>query len=205
MNLKILILFCSLFGLLSCSMTHPKRSISSDLEITEINPNQWTALTKQNMLTLMKDYNLEPFLYTKIINIQSKIIPHSHPILTLNTRNAESPEKILSTWLHEEFHWWEEMNHENVERAIADFKVMYPTLPQSGGARNEYSTYLHLSVCYLEFKAVSFYLGEKRAREIIKESAEVDKIYTWIYTQILEKTSDIEAVIKKNNLLPPGL
>ena len=201
--MKITILFCGLFLISSCS--HPKRTISSDLQITEINPNQWTAMTKQNMLTLVKDYNLEPFLYTKIINIQSKVIPHSHPILTLNTRNAEFPQKILSTWLHEEFHWWEEMNKENAEKAIADFKLMYPVLPQSGGAKDEYSTYLHLSVCFLEFKALSLYLGEVRAREILKETVEVDKIYTWIYTQILEKTSEIEAVVKKNNLLPQGL
>ncbi|MFZ4715785.1 MAG: hypothetical protein ACOYL6_18830 [Bacteriovoracaceae bacterium] len=203
--MKTFILFFGLSFLLSCSIPYPKRSTGSALEITEINPNQRTALTKHNMLNLIKDYNLEPFLYTKIINIQSRVIPHSHPILTLNTRTAEFPEKILSSWLHEEFHWWEEMNQVNSKKAIADFKMMYPVLPQTGGAKDEYSTYLHLSVCFLEFKALSHFLGEKSAREILKETAEVDHIYTWIYTQILEKTTDIEAVVIKNNLLPPEL
>ena len=104
--MKTLILIFSLFALFSCSLSNPKRAIGNDLEITEINPNQWTALTKKNMLMLTKDYDLEPFLFTKKINIQSRVIPHSHPILTLNTRNAEFPLKILSTWLHEEFHWF---------------------------------------------------------------------------------------------------
>lgn len=202
--MKFLILVSGFIFLLSCSMT-ASRKIGSDLEITEINPSERTALTKKNLLLLAKNYNLEPFLYTKVINVQPKVIPHSHPILTLNTRNAEFPEKILAAWLHEEFHWWEERNPENVKKSIAEFKAMYPVLPQTGGAHNEHSTYLHLSVCFLEFKALSFYLGETKAREIIKETAEVNKIYPWIYTQILEKTSVIEAVVKKYNLLPPAL
>jgi hypothetical protein len=97
------------------------------------------------------------------------------------------------------------MDQDNAKKAIDDFKVMYPVLPQKGGAKDEYSTYLHLSVCFLEFKALSHFLGESKAREILKESAEVDHIYTWIYTQVLEKTSNIEAVVRKNNLLPPSL
>lgn len=186
-------------------MTKSKRSIASELEITEINPSEWTALTKKNMLDLEMKYDLEPYLYTKKINIQSRVIPHSHPVLTLNTRNAEFPDKILSTWLHEEFHWWAELNRENIDKAINEFKVLYPKLPTEGGARNEYSTYLHLTVCYLEFKSMIHFLGEFKAKEIIKEIAFKDQIYTWIYTQILQNTGDIDAIVRRNKLLPDGI
>jgi len=157
------------------------------------------------MLGLVSEYNLEPYLYTKKINIQSRVISHSHPVLTLNTRNAEFPQKILSTWLHEELHWWAEMNRESVEKAIFDLRILYPVLPQVGGARNDYSTYLHLVVCFLEYKAVSLYLGEIKAREILLEFVTVDKIYPWIYTQILNRTQEIENVVKSRKLLPEGL
>ena len=157
------------------------------------------------MLGLVSEYNLEPYLYTKKINIESRVIPHSHPVLTLNTRNAEFPQKILSTWLHEEFHWWTEMNGESTEEAIADFRIMYPILPQVGGARNEYSTYLHLVVCFLEYKAVSLFLGKVKAREMLLEFATVDEVYPWIYNQILNRTQEIENVVKSRKLFPEGL
>ena len=35
------------------------------------------------------------------------------------------------------------------------------------GARDEFSTYLHLIVCYLEFSAMKELLGEPKAREIM--------------------------------------
>jgi hypothetical protein len=88
------ILIAIIFTLVGCSSkSRIERSVASELEINEINPNQWTTLTKQNMLKLQKKFDLEPYLYTKKINTQSRIIPHSHPVLTLNTRNAEIPEK----------------------------------------------------------------------------------------------------------------
>jgi hypothetical protein len=48
----------------ACSSTKG-RKIASDLEITEINPNEWTALTKAEMLRLDATHDLSPFLYTK--------------------------------------------------------------------------------------------------------------------------------------------
>ena len=71
--------------------------------------------------------------------------------------------------------------------------------------RNEYYTYLHLVFFFLEYKAVSQYLGEGRAREILQEFATVDEIYPWIYNQILNRTQEIGNVVKNRNLLPDGL
>jgi hypothetical protein len=60
-------------------------------------------------------------------------------------------------------------------------------------------------VCFLEYKAVSLYLGEVKAREMLLEFAQVDVIYPWIYTQILNRTQEIENVVKNRNLIPEGL
>lgn len=89
------------------------------------------------------------------------------------------------------------MNGENVGRVIADFKIIYPKVPKVGGARNEYSTYLHLAVCYLEYKALSSFIGAEEARTILLDFATNDEIYPWIYKQVLERTSEIEVVLKK--------
>lgn len=191
----LLILFT--LSLFSCSTETPKRVYEDVIEITEINPNRLTALTKQNLFHLAKVYDLKPFLYTKKIQVQSYVIPHSHPVLTLNTRNAEKPNQLLSTWLHEEFHWWTTANKNEVDRAIAELKKTYPKI--------NHSSYLHLIVCYLEHKALVHYLGKQEAHEVINGLVEVDKIYPWIYGQVLQKNKSIGDVLKKHKLIPPPL
>jgi hypothetical protein len=194
-----------LLSLFQGCATDPKtpRVYEDVIEITEITPNRLTALTKQNLFHLAKVYDLKPFLYTKQIHIQSYVVPHSHPILTINTRHAERPHHLLATWLHEEFHWWVGLNSVNYERTLAELKKMFPDIP--GGNISPRSTYLHLIICYLEYRALVHYLGEKESRLIIKELIEKDKLYPWVYAQILNKRAAIAKVIVANKLLPPPL
>lgn len=176
----------------------------SGLNIVEIKPNKWTFIMKQNMLQLAQVYDLTPFLFTKTIHIESQVIPHSHPILTLNTRNAEKPKKILATWMHEELHWWMEKNPKATADAIKELKKIYPQAPKGQGASQD-STYLHLLVCYLEMRTLALYVGEKEARTIIEEIMKKDKIYPWIYYQVLYKNFAIKKLLKKHKLVPPPL
>ena len=174
------------------------------LEIVEVTPNKWTAITKQNMLHLAQVYDLRPFLYTKKILIQSQVIPHSHPVLTINTRHAEDPKKILSVWLHEELHWWALQNSKNISLAIKELEKIYPKAPVTKSSGSN-STFLHLIICHLELKALGFYLGDIEARQVITDIMKKDKIYPWIYYQILYKDHAIKRLVKKYNLIPPPL
>lgn len=176
----------------------------SGLIITEVDANKWTALTKQNLLQLVQVYDLSPFLFTKNIKIESKVIPHSHPVLTLNSRNAEDPKKLLSVFLHEQLHWWTSMNQAQTDLAITDLKTIFPKAPITK-TMGPNSTYIHLIVCYLELRAVSFYLGKEEGRNVISSFMKKDKIYPWIYSQVLTKESAIQKIIKKHRLLPPTL
>lgn len=200
------LLFCMLFSILLLAGCASKKEElhPSGLKVIEIQPNKWTALTKQNLLHLAQVYELTPFMYTKLVHIQSKVVPHSHPVLTLNTKNAEHPNKILSTFLHEELHWWAEINKKNTDEAITYLKKRYPKAPAMKG-KTQHSTYLHMIVCYLELKALSFYLGKKEARGIISSIMRKDKIYPWIYQQVLYKDKFISYAVKKNKLIPPIL
>lgn len=184
--------------------TTPKRVYEDSLEITEINPNKFTYLAKQNLFHLAKVYDLRPFLFTKKIHIQSYVIPHSHPVLTLNTRHAETPHHLLSTWMHEEFHWWMGMKPRETDKAIAEFSKIYPKLPASEG-KNKRSTYLHMAICFLEYRALVHFVGEKEARELLQELVAKDKIYPWVYTQVLNDETKIRKIIMADNLLPPPL
>jgi len=173
--------------------------------IVEVKPNQWTALAKNHMFDLLSQYKLQPFLFTKTIHLESRVIPHSHPVLTLNTRHAKEPNKLLATWLHEEFHWWLDQNADQTDKAIEEFRKLYPTLPTQGIAQNEHSTYLHLAVCFLEFKAITKFLGKDTAKAIIKDHVTKDKIYPWIYVQVLNQELEIASILHQHKLIPPGL
>jgi hypothetical protein len=198
-----LIIFSILLYLTSCASIrieeHP-----SGLEVKEIYPSKSTALTKQNLLQLAQVYDLSPFFYTKEVYIQSRTVSHSHPKLVLNTRNAEHPKKLLSSFLHEELHWWFTQNRPQTLFAIKELKKIYPNAPVTKSNGPD-STYVHLMVCYLEFRAVSFYLGKTEGRKVISDIMKKDKLYPWIYYQVLNKDFAIKKVVEKYKLVPSVL
>lgn len=167
------------------------------VKIIEVAPNKWTALTRQNLEHLLHVYDLDPFLFTKEIFIQSKVIPHSHPKLTLNTRNAEHPHKILASFLHEELHWWGVERKAQVAKAITELKKIFPRPPEASE-----STYLHLIICTLEYEALIHYLNKKEATKIIRGLITQDKVYPWVYTQVLGHHKLLMKVVTKYKLRP---
>ncbi len=199
MKLTHFILFSSL---ISCS-TIQRELHPSGLDINEINPNKLTSITKQNLLHLTQVYDLTPVLFTKKIQIQSQIIPSSHPVLSLNTKYAESPDKILAIFLHEQFHWWILKNQIRTNLAIIELKALYPKAPQTQSSGKD-STYIHLIVCYLEYAALKYYLGNSKAKNVIREFIQKEKLYPWIYSEILKNEAKIKKIIFNQKLnLPP--
>jgi hypothetical protein len=200
--MKKVLLFLTICILAACSSSrtpeHP-----SGLEIIEVKPNKWTSIMKQNMLQLAQVYDLTPFLFTKKIQVESFVIPHSHPVLTLNTKNAQEPKKILSVWLHEELHWWLEKNPKAANLAIGELKKIYPKAPVD--PKKPISTYVHLIICYLELKSLGHYIGEREARGIVSEIMKKDKIYPWVYFQVLNRDFAIKKVVEKHKLVPKPL
>jgi hypothetical protein len=193
-----------LFLLVSCA-GQPPAAPKPMLNIKEVNPNKWTHLTKQNLEHLIQVYDLEPFIFTDLIHIQSRVVPHSHPILTLNSRFAEAPHRLLAVFLHEQLHWWLEKNQEKVKLAKLDLKKIFLAIPKEGMARNQDSTYLHFIVCYLEYRALQHFLGKKQADHILMTMIKEDKVYPWIYGRIFEKYQEIEKIIRQHDLEPAPL
>lgn len=194
------LLLLLLFNFASCASKRADEAPS--VIITEINPNKWTYLTKQNMLQLAQVYDLSPFLYTKKIQVQSNVSSSAFPVLTLSTKYSEEPKNILSMWLREEFHWWARQNKINADLAVKELKKIYPRVPTPRGS---HSIHLHLIVCYLEFKALEHYLGPKEARNVTQQIMKKDKLYSWVYYQILYKNFAIKKTIEKYQLLPQPL
>lgn len=140
--------------------------------------------TREQLLRLVEEHDVEPWLYTREVLIDQTQIPHSHPVLTLHTRHLGEDMNLLATFVHEQFHWLEAGETLGAFRdAMSDFRELYPAVPDraGGGASDDESTWRHLVVCDLEFQAMTVLVGERTAREVLAGTTH----YQWIYDRVL--------------------
>lgn len=159
------------------------QTAGDSLEITFASNSAAERETADQLRRLLRQHRVGQWIFTRRIHIDERErIPHSHPVLTLNTRFLRDDDALLATFVHEQFHWLEDGNAAfgNAMRAYA---VAYPDAPSRGpeGGYNLESTYRHLLVCDLEFQAMSILVGAERAREVLASH----RYYTWIYQRVL--------------------
>jgi hypothetical protein len=156
--------------------------------------------TKAQLETLLRTYDLHKWTFTNKVLIDDQAIPHSHPILTLHTRHLNSDDQLLSTYLHEQLHWWLDAKSDQTRKAEDELRKLYPKVPVGypEGARDEESTYLHLIDCYLELQADRVFIGEKRAAEVMKFWA--NDHYRWVYRTVINDEPKIAEIVSKNKL-----
>jgi hypothetical protein len=171
------------------------------IDITLKRGSKGEVQTKDQLQRLIKTYDLAKYIFTKSVLIDEESIPHSHPVLTLSTRHIRDDELLLSTFVHEQAHWFLTQNHKNTEEAKKELRVMFSKVPVRfpEGATDEESTYLHLIVIYLEYRAGRELLGELKARQIMDFWA--TDHYTWIYKTVLERTREIGNIVFKHKLI----
>lgn len=155
--------------------------------------------TAKRLVQVLEEYDVDRWIYTDTVVIADRSIPHSHPVLTLNTRE-QSDLSLLAVFLHENIHWYLANHDERTSKAIQDLKNVFNDVPVGSplGARSLKSTYLHLLVCYLEYDALRQVISQRAANAIIRRK----KIYTWIYEQVLQHETMLSELIHKHNLSP---
>ncbi len=114
-------------------VVNSKNNDQEEIEVVEI------------VKALDQQYDLP--IFTKIVVIEKGSIPHSHPILTLNTRTNNS-RVILKTFVHEQLHWYAE-NHPQYNNCINYLKTKYT----DDGEHNKLGTnpnsyWEHIIVCF---------------------------------------------------------
>ena len=137
-------------------------------------------------------------LGTAVVNL-----PHSHPVVTLNTRYVDDDTAQLATFVHEQLHWFltDHVERAKTNAALTELRVLYPAVPTAlpEGAMGERSTYLHLIVCHLELQALTALLGEQSARQQLERWTH----YTWVYRTVLTDTERIEGVLRRHGIVVP--
>jgi hypothetical protein len=188
-----------LLGQLIIAQTAP-----TQLEITLKHNDQREQQTEQQLRRILSAYDISNWIFTRKITIESgfNVIPHSHPVLTLSTRHLKDDELLLSTFVHEQLHWYLGEKPKETEEAYKELRSVFPKAPVGfpEGGNDEESTYKHILVCYLEYQAIKGLLGELKAKQVMNFWA--TDHYTWIYKTVLEQEREIGSLMRKHKLAP---
>jgi len=207
-----IILFASLCLTLP---VHAQSENSTEITFTE----QKKEEARQQLRRLLSEYDLDPWIFTKEVQIKAREDPHSHPILTLNTEHLDDDDMQLSIFLHEQAHWLTDAKR---EAAIPDLRSLYPEIPgipDKEGLSEEKKrkiaelkrkTYNHLIVAWAELDAMTELIGEQRARRTFKEKVDdltsepystLEKSFRWYNNRVLEDPQEIGAVLAEHDLV----
>jgi hypothetical protein len=156
------------------------------------------------LMALRRRHDLARFEYTRVVRIVPGGDTFAHPILTLGNRFAGNEDLLLSTYLHEQMHWylWHLGTPEQdpVAPFFDELVRRYPEAPTTlpDGARNYESTYLHLVVNWLEVAATSELIGRPRACAVADQS----HTYRWIYRTVLQDWDMLGELYERHGLVP---
>lgn len=162
----------------------PDRDAASRLSIELANDSEAEQRTAAALRRVVAEQDVGRWIFTDRVIVDENAIPHSHPVLTVHTRHLGNDDALLATFLHEQFHWLEDLEAERFRGAMDAFREIWPEVPTAdeGGARDAESTWRHLVVCDLELQAMSRLIGAERARALLGEKG----YYAWIYARVLD-------------------
>ena len=158
---------------------------------------------REMLLSIQTTYDLSRWEYTKSVRIAPLEMSHSHPVLTLNSLYArdDASDVFLCVYLHEQVHWALDLHRDcQTNNAIDAFRAHYPKAHSGppATAADDYSTYLHLVVNYLEIEAATEYLGQERAEELALNYP----FYRWMYRTVVEERDYVKGVLEDTGVLP---
>jgi hypothetical protein len=142
---------------------------------------------------LLRRYDLSRWTFTDDVIIEQGVIPHSHPVLTLNTRT--SGDDLLGAYLHEQLHWLLATRWADPAMATAwrEVRSRYPDPPgpDSGGTADAESSQLHLLLGALQVDVLSTLIGTGRTQAVIAGLIETG-VYPWSYRTV---TRDLDPLL----------
>ncbi|NMO20659.1 hypothetical protein HPC49_12335 [Pyxidicoccus fallax] len=189
---------------LGCRSAPPARRTAA-IDIALVHDSVPEQQTREQLRRLLEQFDVSPWLYTRTIQIDERAIPHSHPVLTLHTRHLAQDMQLLSTFVHEEMHWFLDERAEATQRAMAELRELYPTLPVGfpDGARDLESSYLHVLVNALEYAAMQRVAGRDTATRVL--DFWVNDHYRALYRIVLKDEARIRELLVRHGLVPEGL
>jgi hypothetical protein len=156
------------------------------------------------LAALRRRHDLARYEYTSLVCIVPGGDTFAQPVLTLGNRFAATEDELLSTYLHEQMHWYLWYLGTPERDMLAPFMDelvrRYPDAPTAPpeGARGYDATYLHLVVNWLEVAAAAEFIGRERAVAV----AAAQRSYRWIYRTVLRDWDMLGELLERNDIVP---
>ena len=194
-----------LLMVLACASVHARAQAPAADEPVAISLAHGSAAeqqTEQRLRALMASHDLAPWTITHRVVIDETDIPHSHPVLTLHARHRHDDELLLSTYVHEQLHWFLAAHPHETALAEAALRERFPKMPVGypEGSSDEDGNYEHLLVIWLEYRADQALLGELKAREVMQFWTHDH--YTWLYEKVLADPDAVGELVARYHLNP---
>src|SRR5580704_4429577 len=188
--------------LLSAALANAALGASPHVSLTLKHGDAMERATQSQLERLLARYDLSPWIFTSSVLIDEDAIPHSHPILTLHTRHLQDDDLLLSTFVHEQAHWFFDQHHEDAAKAVSELRELYPKIPVGfpEGSNDSDGNYEHLIVIYLEDEADRRLLGELRAWQVMSFWSQDH--YRWLYRTVLSDRARLRDLVRKYHLDP---
>jgi hypothetical protein len=180
-------------------------STPGELEITlDLDGVRRSAERVRDVLAgLRHAFDLSPFEYSRRVRIAPFEIPHSHPVITLNTF-ATDELGVLSTYLHEQMHWYVtwfgQARPPACDELTQALRARYPDVPSGfpEATPDAFSTYLHLIINWLEIDAAACFVD----RDKVIAHALTRPFYRWMYRTVVADWDDLAGLYAAHELLP---
>ena len=156
------------------------------------------------LAALRRRHDLSRYEYTTVVRIMPGGDTFAHPVLTLGNRFAESEDLLLSTYLHEQMHWYlwylGTPDRDMMAPFYDELVRRYPDAPIElpDGARNYDATYSHLVVNWLEIAVTSEFIGRERAVAVARGT----RSYRWIYRTVLKDWDLLGELYERYDIVP---
>jgi hypothetical protein len=196
-------IICGGLVAICCMASCTQVVVASDaISIKLANQSDAEKSTQQQLMRILSEFDLSRWTFTRSVVIDENAIPHSHPVLTLHTRHRKDDELLLSTYVHEQLHWFVAQHSVEAEAAMRELRLIYPQIPVGypEGSNDKDGNYEHLLVIYLEYRADQILMGELKARQVMAFWSEDH--YTWLYREILSDPGKVGRVLKAHDLIP---
>jgi hypothetical protein len=191
----------------SCHLEGVILSIIEDFNISiDLTTAQAKVERARNLLVdLRQRYDLSRWEYARKVRIAPFEMPHSQPVLTINTYlvggSSEDEVAFLGMYLHEQMHCAiTDYRSRESEMALEILRKKYPQfhegLPKT--AKNEESSYQHIIVNWLEVAALTKILGSERVFALARRTSR----YRKIYETVLRDYDDVKSVLRQTGIIP---
>jgi hypothetical protein len=149
---------------------------------------------------VLAEHDLRRWMFTDLVMVDETIRGgFSHPLTINPDLLVQRPAAALTTFLHEQLHWLAEPP--GVDAATAEVSKRWPDPPPlPAGGHDAESSWMHLSVCALEYASLCEVLGVDAATAELRQH----RIYAWMYEQILAEPEWFADLLDRHELRLPS-